>query len=117
MLGPATNVTAAVVATAGSERDRLLLRTLWATGARVPEVLALRPRDVQRNKLLLPNPRAPGETVSPAPLDRRMLTCPVSSCSGRTSTNWPMTSRCSSRVSGVVMAGGERSLGSRRGRS
>jgi len=32
----------AVIAAAACERDRLLLTTLWATGARISEVLALR---------------------------------------------------------------------------
>jgi integrase len=36
----------AVIAAASCERDRLLLRVLWATGARISEVLALRPMDV-----------------------------------------------------------------------
>ena len=49
----------AVIAAAGCERDRLLLRVLWATGARISEVLALRPRDVQRDSLVLPNRRNP----------------------------------------------------------
>ena len=39
----------AVIAAAADERDRLLLTTLWATGARVSEVLALRPLDIRRN--------------------------------------------------------------------
>jgi site-specific recombinase XerD len=44
-----------VVAAATSERDRLLLATLWATGARISEVLELRPMDVERDALVLPN--------------------------------------------------------------
>ena len=48
---------------ATSERDRLLLRVLWATGARVSEVLALRPMDVQRDHLVLPNRKNPSQTV------------------------------------------------------
>ncbi len=44
-----------MIAAARSERDRLLLRVLWATGARVSEVLALRPKDVRRDSLVLPN--------------------------------------------------------------
>lgn len=39
----------AVIAAAETERDRLLLRTLWATGGRVSEVLALRATDVRRD--------------------------------------------------------------------
>jgi integrase len=32
----------------------LLLRVLWATGARISEVLTLRPMDIQRDHLVLP---------------------------------------------------------------
>ena len=53
----------AVIDAASSERDRLLLRTLWATGARISEVLALRPIDVQRDHLVLPNRKNPSLTV------------------------------------------------------
>src|SRR6266567_7864188 len=53
----------AVIAAAGSERDRLLLRALWATGARISEVLVLRPMDVRRDSLVLPNRKNPNLTV------------------------------------------------------
>jgi integrase len=53
----------AVIAAAACERDRLLLRVLWATGARISEVLALRPMDVQRDHLVLPNRKNPNLTV------------------------------------------------------
>jgi integrase len=53
----------AVIAAAISERDRLLLRVLWATGARVSEALALRPMDVQRDHLVLPNRKNPSLTT------------------------------------------------------
>src|SRR5215831_12250388 len=53
----------AVIAAARSERDRLLLRVLWATGARISEVLALRPMDVQRDSLILPNRKNPNLPV------------------------------------------------------
>ena len=53
----------AVIEAATSERDRLLLRVLWATGARVSEALALRPMDVQRDHLVLPNRKNPSLTV------------------------------------------------------
>ena len=49
----------AVIAAACCDRDRLLLRVLWATGARISEVLALRPMDVQRDSLVLPNRKNP----------------------------------------------------------
>lgn len=49
----------AVVEAAPTERDRLLLRVLWATGARISEVLALRPLDVRRDSLVLPNLKNP----------------------------------------------------------
>jgi integrase len=48
-----------VIAAASCERDRLLLRVLWATGARISEVLVLRPRDVHRDSLVLPNRKNP----------------------------------------------------------
>ena len=53
----------AVIDAATCERDRLLLRVLWATGARVSEALALRPMDVQRDHLVLPNRKNPSLTV------------------------------------------------------
>jgi len=37
-----------------------LLRALWASGGRVSEVLALRPKDVHRDHLVLPNRKNPG---------------------------------------------------------
>src|SRR6266446_9558521 len=45
----------AIIDAAGTERDRLLLRVLWATGARVSEALSLRIVDVRRDSLVLPN--------------------------------------------------------------
>src|SRR5437870_12750283 len=53
----------AVIAAASCDRDRLLLRVLWATGARISEVLALRPMDVQRDCLVLPNRKNPNQIV------------------------------------------------------
>jgi integrase len=53
----------AVIAAAGTERDRLLLRVLWATGGRVSEVLALRAQDVRRDALVLPNLKNPSRPV------------------------------------------------------
>jgi integrase len=53
----------AVIAAAATERDRLLLRVLWATGARISEVLALRPRDVRRDSLVLPNRKNPNQAT------------------------------------------------------
>jgi integrase len=53
----------AVIAATLCERDRLLLRVLWATGARISEVLALRPMDVLRDSLVLPNRKNPNLTV------------------------------------------------------
>lgn len=49
----------AIINAAGTERDRLLLRMLWATGARISEALALRPMDVRRDSLVLPNLKNP----------------------------------------------------------
>jgi integrase len=53
----------AVITAASSERDRLLLRVLWATGARISEVLALRPMDVRRDSVVLPNRKNPNLAV------------------------------------------------------
>src|SRR6516165_6798397 len=53
----------AVIDAVSSERDRLLLRVLWATGARISEALALRPMDVRRDHLILPNRKNPSLTV------------------------------------------------------
>src|SRR6266851_5512690 len=53
----------AVINAASCERDRLLLRVLWATGARISEVLALRSMDVQRDQVVLPNRKNPNLTV------------------------------------------------------
>jgi integrase len=58
----------AVIAAAGCERDRLLLTTLWATGARISEVLALRPKDVRRQGLVLSNRKNPSRPVKTAHL-------------------------------------------------
>ena len=49
----------AVIDAAPSERDRLLLRVLWATGARISEALTLRAMDVRRDSLVLPNLKNP----------------------------------------------------------
>ena len=54
-----------MLAAVPGDRDRLLLRTLWATGARLGEVLALRPRDIHRTRLTLPDISDPhGPTTS-----------------------------------------------------
>src|SRR5213080_561581 len=53
----------AVIGAATCERDRLLLRVLWATGARISEVLALRPMDVQRDHLVLVNRKNPSQPI------------------------------------------------------
>jgi integrase len=58
----------AIIDAAATERDRLLLTTLWATGARISEVLALRPRDIHREGLVLPNLKNPGRLVKTAHL-------------------------------------------------
>jgi integrase len=58
----------AIIDAAATERDRLLLTTLWATGARVSEVLMLRPRDIHRDGLVLPNLKNPSRLVKTAHL-------------------------------------------------
>jgi integrase len=57
-----------VIVAATCERDRLLLTTLWATGARISEVLALRPKDVRRQGVVLPNLKNPSRPVKTAHL-------------------------------------------------
>lgn len=57
--GLAPDEVLAVIDAAGTERDRLLLRVLWATGGRISEALALRARDVRRDSLVLPNLKNP----------------------------------------------------------
>src|SRR5260370_24859804 len=49
----------AVIEAAPSEHDRLLVRALWATGARISEALTLRPMDVRRDSLVPPNLKNP----------------------------------------------------------
>src|SRR5215471_6267129 len=58
----------AIIDAAATERDRLLLTTLWATGARISEVLMLRPRDIHRDGLVLPNLKNPTRVVKTAHL-------------------------------------------------
>src|SRR5262249_43264760 len=50
-----------VIAAAANERDRLLMRVLWATGARISEALELRPMDIPRDALGLPNLKNPSQ--------------------------------------------------------
>jgi integrase len=57
--GLTPNEILAIIDAAGAERDRLLLRVLWATGARISEALALRPMDARRDSLVLPNLKNP----------------------------------------------------------
>lgn len=52
-----------VIAAAETERDRLLLRVLWATGARISEVLTLTPAHVRRDALVLPNLKNPARRI------------------------------------------------------
>jgi Phage integrase family len=66
----------AIIDAAESERDRLLLRVLWATGARVSEALALRPLDVQRTALRLPNRKNPSRPTKVVHLPAGQLDLP-----------------------------------------
>ena len=74
----------AVIDAATYERDRLLLRVLWATGARVSEVLSLRPMDVQHDHLVLPNRKNPNLTV------KRVYLRPATRISPELSSSGPM---------------------------
>jgi integrase len=58
----------AIIDAAATERDRLLLTTLWATAARISEVLTLRPKDIRRQGLVLPNLKNPSLLVKTAHL-------------------------------------------------
>jgi integrase len=49
----------AIIDAASTERDRLLVRVLWATGARISEALDLRLVDIRRDSLVLPNLKNP----------------------------------------------------------
>jgi hypothetical protein len=89
----------AVIDAAATERDRLMLRVLWATGARISEVLALRPMDVRRDSLVLPNLKNPSVAPSACSSPPVRQTCLANSCSGLESTNSPMISRCPTRAS------------------
>ena len=48
-----------VIAAGRCERDRLAMRVLWATAGRASETVALRPRDVERDALVLGNRKNP----------------------------------------------------------
>jgi integrase len=61
--GLAASDVLAVIDAALSERDRLLLRVLWATGARISEAPTLRPLDVRRDSLVLTNPKNPSRST------------------------------------------------------
>jgi integrase len=66
----------ALIECAACERDRLLLRTLWATGGRISEVLALRPIDVKRDHLVLVNLKNPARPFKIAALPAGQQTLP-----------------------------------------
>src|SRR5439155_12195198 len=66
----------ATIDAAATERDRLLLTTLWATGARISEVLALRPRDIHREGLVLPNLKNPSRLLKTAQLSAAHASLP-----------------------------------------
>ncbi|MGI9148608.1 MAG: hypothetical protein ACR2IK_19030, partial [Chloroflexota bacterium] len=66
--GLAPEETGAIIHAVATECDRLLLTTLWATGARISEVLALRPRHICREALVLPNLKSPSRLVKTAHL-------------------------------------------------
>ncbi|MGI9149589.1 MAG: tyrosine-type recombinase/integrase [Chloroflexota bacterium] len=58
----------AVIGAAAADRDRLLLMTLRATRARISEVLALRPKEVRRERLVLSNLKNPSRPIKTAHL-------------------------------------------------
>lgn len=65
-----------IIDAATCERDRLLLRVLWAVGGRISEVLELRPTDVDRGALVLANRKNPGRLVKRVALPSGQLDLP-----------------------------------------
>src|SRR5438067_7833061 len=93
----------AVIAAPSCERDRLLLRVLWATGARISEVLALRARDVRRDSLVLPNRKNPNQTTKRVFLPGAELGLTGELLLWAKEQGWRTTSRCSSPANGLPM--------------
>jgi DEAD/DEAH box helicase len=94
----------AVIEAATCECDRLLLRVLWATGARISEALALWPMDVQRDHLVLPNRKNPNLTVKRVYLPAGQADLPGALLVWPTSTGSALRDRCSSLASAASTA-------------
>ena len=107
----------AVIAAASCERDRLLLRVLWATRARISEVLPLRSRDVRRDSLVLSNRKNPNCPSSVSSYPEPSLGSRVRSCYGPKSKASPITNHCSSRASTAPTGRARHSNVARRGSS
>jgi integrase len=107
----------AIVAAATTERDRLLLRVLWATGARISEALALRLMDVRRDSLVLPNLKNASRLTKRVFLPAGQIDLPGRSYSGQRSMGSRTVTHSSTRGSVPRVAGRMRSAGSRLGKS
>jgi integrase len=107
----------AIIDAVGTERDRLLLRVLWATGARISEALALRPMDARRDSLVLPNLKNPSRLTKQVFLPTGQMDLPGARCySGPRNTGSPTVSHSSSRASVPPTEDGDRSVVSRHGK-
>ncbi len=91
----------AIIAAATNDRDRLLLRVLWATGGRISEALALRACGIRRDASVLPNRKNPSRPVKTVFLAGRDMDRRANYCSGRRPNTLRMTSHCSARASGA----------------
>lgn len=77
----------------------MLLHVLWATGARVSEALALRPMDVQRDHLVLPNRKNPNLTIKRVYLPAGQADLPGALLIWANDRDYDNKYRCSSRAS------------------
>ena len=107
----------AIIRAVASERDRLLLTTLWATGARISEVLVLRPRDVRRKGLVLPNLKKPSRRTKTAHLSPAHASLPGDLLLWAREGGLTDDSRCFSLVSGCETADVSQSIACVPGRS
>jgi integrase len=83
--------------------DHLLLRVLWTSGARISEVLALRPADLQRDNLVLPNRKNPNLPIKPVLLPGAELGLTGESLLRAKKQGVPTTNPCSCHASATSM--------------
>jgi integrase len=106
----------AIIDAASTERDRLLLRVLWATGARISEALDLRLMDVRRDSLVLPNLKNPSRPTKQVFLPAGQMDLPGALLLWAKEHGSPMASHFSSHASTLRVEGGGLSVASRRGK-